>query len=66
VAKRVAFDNDLRLKSVNLDGDVYNPSGTLQGGYRSDNENLVLKISTFRQLQREVKNFEQQTDSQKA
>jgi structural maintenance of chromosome 2 len=31
-AKRVTFDNGVRARTVTLDGDVYDPSGTLSGG----------------------------------
>ena len=33
-AKAIAFDDDLRLKCVTLDGDLFDPSGTLTGGSR--------------------------------
>ncbi|KAF9580847.1 Structural maintenance of chromosomes protein 2 [Lunasporangiospora selenospora] len=31
-AKKVTFNQDVRMKSVTYEGDVYDPSGTLQGG----------------------------------
>ena len=31
-AKRVTFDAAVRMKSVTMDGDVYDPAGTLSGG----------------------------------
>lgn len=42
-AKRVTFDPSVRLKSVTLEGDVYDPSGTLSGG-SSPNSSGVLVI----------------------
>ena len=31
-AKRVTFDPSVRMKSITLEGDSYDPSGTLSGG----------------------------------
>lgn len=42
-AKRVTFDQAVRMKSVTLEGDVYDPSGTLSGG-SSPNSSGVLVI----------------------
>jgi len=41
VAKTVAFDKNVRTKSVTLDGDEYNPTGTLTGGSSSSLGNLL-------------------------
>lgn len=35
VAKAVAFHKDVRVKTITLDGDVYDPSGTMSGGSSS-------------------------------
>jgi structural maintenance of chromosome 2 len=32
IAKQIAFDKSIRTKTVTLDGDVFDPSGTLTGG----------------------------------
>lgn len=42
-AKRVTFDNAVRLKSVTLDGDVYDPAGTLSGGSKPSTAGILLK-----------------------
>ena len=41
-AKRVAFDPNVRIKTVTLDGDVYDPMGTLSGGSTSSGSNGIL------------------------
>lgn len=41
-AKKVTFDAAVRLKSVTLDGDVYDPSGTLSGGSSAPAQASVL------------------------
>ena len=42
VAKAVAFDKGVRAKTITLEGDVYDPSGTMSGG-SSNNLGMVLK-----------------------
>jgi structural maintenance of chromosome 2 len=42
--KLVAFDKNVRSKTVTLDGDVYNPSGTLTGGSSSNLGTLLSMI----------------------
>lgn len=34
-ARNVAFDKKIKMRAVTLDGDVFDPSGTLTGGSRS-------------------------------
>ena len=44
VAKAVAFDKNVRTKTVTLDGDEYNPTGTLTGGSTSSLGKLLAMI----------------------
>ncbi|KAG5438166.1 hypothetical protein PCANB_003017 [Pneumocystis canis] len=41
IAKKIAFDPNMSLKSITLNGDVYDPSGTLSGGSSSLNGVLI-------------------------
>ena len=41
-AKKVTFDQAVRMKSVTLEGDVYDPAGTLSGGSSSGAQSSVL------------------------
>lgn len=41
-AKRVAFDPNVRVKTVTLEGDIYDPMGTLSGGSTSSGSNGIL------------------------
>ncbi|KAF9977056.1 Structural maintenance of chromosomes protein 2 [Actinomortierella ambigua] len=49
-AKRVTFNRDVRMKSVTLEGDVYDPSGTLQGGSRNAGDGILVKLQELRTL----------------
>eukprot|EP01116_Phalansterium_solitarium_P024546 TRINITY_DN9018_c0_g1_i1.p1 TRINITY_DN9018_c0_g1~~TRINITY_DN9018_c0_g1_i1.p1 ORF type:complete len:1029 (-),score=578.04 TRINITY_DN9018_c0_g1_i1:534-3620(-) len=43
-AKRVAYDKQVRGRSVTLDGDVFEPSGTLTGGSRAHAGSVLLQL----------------------
>lgn len=48
-AKRMTFDPSVRMKSVTLEGDVYDPSGTLSGGSSPQSSGVLV---TLQQLNR--------------
>lgn len=43
-AKRVTFDDSVRVKSVTFQGDVYDPSGTLSGGSAASSSNILVQV----------------------
>ena len=43
-AKRVTFHKDIRKKSVTLEGDSFDPSGTLSGGSRSRGASILTQL----------------------
>lgn len=53
-AKRVTFDNNVRMKSVTLEGDVYDPAGTLSGGSKPSSAGLLLKMQELGGVEREL------------
>ncbi|RKP36135.1 RecF/RecN/SMC N terminal domain-containing protein [Dimargaris cristalligena] len=57
-AEKVTFHKDVRLKSVTLDGDVYDPAGTLQGGSKPNSSGLLIKLQTLHDLKRQIKAHE--------
>ncbi|KAF8581956.1 condensin complex subunit SMC2 [Ramaria rubella] len=48
-AKAVTFNNAVGLKSVTLDGDVYDPSGTLSGGSAPSSSGLLIKVQELKE-----------------
>lgn len=54
-AKRVTFDAAVRLKSVTLEGDVYDPSGTLSGGSAPNSSGVLVTLQKFNQLSSELR-----------
>lgn len=42
-AKRLAFDPCVRMKTVTLEGDIYDPSGIIIGGYSEHTDLSVLR-----------------------
>ncbi|KAF9158091.1 Structural maintenance of chromosomes protein 2 [Actinomortierella ambigua] len=53
-AKRVTFNKDVRMKSVTLVGDVYDPSGTLQGGSRPSGSGILTNLQELRTLKSQL------------
>lgn len=46
-AKKVTFNPNVRTRSITLDGDVYDPEGTLSGGSRNVSNSLLLDIQKY-------------------
>ncbi|KAL9117356.1 MAG: hypothetical protein Q9187_006108 [Circinaria calcarea] len=53
-AKRVTFDPAVRLKSVTLEGDVYDPSGTLSGGSSPNSSGVLVTLQKLNALNKEL------------
>jgi structural maintenance of chromosome 2 len=53
-AKKVTFHNDIRLRSVTLEGDVYDPSGTLSGGSKPTSSGVLVKVQELKEIEREL------------
>ncbi|CAG8465644.1 10085_t:CDS:10, partial [Dentiscutata heterogama] len=64
-AKLVTFHKSVHAKSVTLEGDVYDPSGTLQGGSKPSSEGILNKMQTFRELKDKLKFHQQALDKLK-
>ena len=45
--KRITFSQDVGIKSVTLDGDVYDPSGTLSGGSAPNGSGILVEMQGF-------------------
>lgn len=54
-AKRVTFDAAVRMKSVTLEGDVYDPSGTLSGGSSLNSSGVLVTLQKLNQLSSELR-----------
>ncbi|KAJ9669729.1 Structural maintenance of chromosomes protein 2 [Coniosporium apollinis] len=53
-AKRVTFDPAVRMKSVTLEGDVYDPSGTLSGGSSPGSSGVLVTLQKLNELTKEL------------
>lgn len=59
-AKRVTFDPSVRMKSVTLDGDVYDPSGTLSGGSSPNTSGVLLTLQKLNEVTQQLRKQEQE------
>lgn len=57
-AKRVTFDPSVRLKSVTLDGDVYDPSGTLSGGSSPNSSGVLVTLQKLNDVNTQLSKHE--------
>ena len=62
-AKAVTFHKDVRMRSVTLDGDTYDPSGNLSGGSRSNSGGILLKTGELRSLRAQMRETQRLLDS---
>ena len=56
-ARLVTFNKDYReicMRSVTLDGDVYDPSGTLSGGSRKQSEHILVNVQKLRRVEEDL------------
>ncbi|KAF2226818.1 RecF/RecN/SMC [Elsinoe ampelina] len=53
-AKKVTFDPSVRMKSVTLEGDVYDPSGTLSGGSAPQSSGVLVVLQQLHKIQKEL------------
>ncbi|SCU81061.1 LAMI_0B04654g1_1 [Lachancea mirantina] len=55
-AKKVTFHPQIRTRSITLQGDVYDPEGTLSGGSRNNSSSILLDIQKYNNVaQRKMK-----------
>ncbi|KAI9096591.1 SMC2 protein [Phlyctochytrium arcticum] len=59
-AKKVTFDKNVRLRSITLEGDTYDPSGQLSGGSRANSAGNLLKLSTLNECRHKLAEHEKE------
>ena len=53
-AKMVTFDPAVRMKSVTLEGDVYDPAGTLSGGSAPQSSGVLVTLQKLNEVTKEL------------
>ncbi|KAI8985162.1 hypothetical protein BDB01DRAFT_101356 [Pilobolus umbonatus] len=61
-AKDVTFNKDIRIKSVTLQGDIYDPHGTLSGGSRPNSGGILIQIQELNAIKTEIKQHQDELD----
>ncbi|KAL2754282.1 hypothetical protein ACRALDRAFT_1049738 [Sodiomyces alcalophilus JCM 7366] len=57
-AKKVTFDPNVRMRSITLEGDAYDPSGTLSGGSAPTSSGMLLTLQKLNGLARQLNQAE--------
>jgi len=53
-AQAVTFNKNIGVKSVTLEGDVYDPSGTLSGGAAPNSSGILVKVQELKAIELEI------------
>lgn len=53
-AKDVTFNKSISMKSVTLDGDVYDPHGTLSGGSKPNSSGILVKVQELNNVKQDI------------
>ena len=59
-AQKVTFNKAVGVKSVTLEGDVYDPSGTLSGGAAPSSSGLIIKVQEVNKLEKKIGSAQQE------
>jgi structural maintenance of chromosome 2 len=62
-AKAVTFNPGVRVRSVTLDGDVYDPSGTLSGGAPPQSSGLLVQAQQLQEANRALHEAEKKAQA---
>lgn len=62
-AKRVTFDPAVRMKSVTLQGDTYDPAGVLSGGSAPQSSGVLITMQKLNEINTELKSQEAQLNT---
>ena len=58
-AKKVTFDPNVRMRSITLEGDAYDPSGTLSGGSAPNSSGMLVTLQKLNDITRQLSDAEQ-------
>lgn len=58
-AKKIAFHEKIMKKCVTLEGDLFDPVGTLSGGAPSKSGSVILKLEELKEIRNELNHKEQ-------
>ncbi|WWC91996.1 uncharacterized protein L201_006950 [Kwoniella dendrophila CBS 6074] len=61
-AQAVTFNKNIGVKSVTLEGDVYDPSGTLSGGSAPSSQGILIKVQELRGIEKEINEHKKALD----
>lgn len=60
IAKKLTFNNKIRARCVNLEGDIFDSQGTVTGGAIIKNsENILVKVKELHYIQDTIKEYKQ-------
>ena len=58
IAKKLAYHPNIRTKCVNLEGDIYDPSGSLTGGSNIRQDSILMRVQEYNYFQEKIYLFQ--------
>ncbi|EGC37686.1 hypothetical protein DICPUDRAFT_29916 [Dictyostelium purpureum] len=62
-AQKTAFDPNIRVRTISLEGDEYNPSGSLTGGSRPSSGSILTHIQRLNENNRKLRDCQHELES---
>ncbi|BEJ15314.1 hypothetical protein CspHIS471_0410810 [Cutaneotrichosporon sp. HIS471] len=62
-AKAVTFNKAIGVRSVTLEGDVYDPSGSLSGGAAPSSSGVLVKVQELRSIEKQIAAHKRELDA---
>ena len=62
IANEITFKNNYKIRCVTLDGDSFDPSGTLSGGYKNKSSSFTRISEKFKTLKKEIDSLYKRRD----
>lgn len=62
-AKKITFHPQIRTRSITLQGDVYDPEGTLSGGSRNTTSSLLIDIQKYNVTAKKISEMERRLET---
>lgn len=54
IANKLAFTDNIKVKCVNLDGDIFDPTGLINGGGHRKGESILKKVVELTNIQKKI------------
>lgn len=65
VAKKISYNDRIRARCVNLEGDVFDPQGLITGGSIQNSDNLLIKVKELNFIQNKIFEYKRKVNDKR-